>query len=139
MLGAPGSVMPVLVRAVAPVPMPVVVVDAPPGAAVTVFGVPTGGTVPVPGVVPIPIPAPCAKATAGVPIRVIAISADKYGRCRMTELRFECHSDNGLRTLSFRRHTASRDHIGVLSLASLPLLNRVPGGNIDETTLPGRV
>jgi hypothetical protein len=72
--------------------MPVVVVDDPLGAEVMpaepVFGVPTGGTVPVPGAVPIPIPAPCAKATAGVPIRVIAISADKYGRCRMTDLRF---------------------------------------------------
>jgi hypothetical protein len=70
--------MVVLVRVA--VPMPVVVEP--------VFGVPTGGTVPVPGVVPIPIPAPCAKAAAGVPIKVIATSADKYGWCRMMDLQF---------------------------------------------------
>jgi len=64
-----------------PVPMPVVVVDEPPGAdempAEPGFGAPTGGTVPVPGAVPIaaPAPAPCANADTGAPISDIAMSA----------------------------------------------------------------
>jgi hypothetical protein len=69
-LGAPGWLIPLfrfVLLPTPPVPMPVVVVDEPPGADVMpaepglVVVVPTGGTPPVPGAVPTPAAPPCAN------------------------------------------------------------------------------
>src|SRR5688572_4459536 len=95
-LGTPGALGPPGFKPVlepVPVPLPVVVVDDPPGAgempAEPGFCVPTGGTVPVPGAVPTPAapaPAPCARASLVVcpiaPIRDIATSAVSCSLCR---------------------------------------------------------
>jgi hypothetical protein len=78
-----------------PVPIPLVVVDGPPGAVVMPaepgFGAPTGGFVPTPGALPIaaPVPAPCANADALAPIRDVAMSAERYSLSRMWVSDFE--------------------------------------------------
>jgi hypothetical protein len=76
-----------------PGPVPVVVVEAPPGAALMpaaagLAGAPTGGLVPTPGAVPVwaAAPAPCANAGAPLPIMAIAMNVERCSFCRMEGL-----------------------------------------------------
>src|SRR6266404_1171761 len=120
--------------------MPVVVVEAPPGAemmpaAAGLAGAPTGGLVPTPGAVPVwaPAPAPCANAGAPLPITAIAMSAERCSLCRMVVL--QCWSPRPQRG---RIPAVPENPHRPITLAFCrvmigPLLNRVPGGNI-----PGR-
>src|ERR1700754_1863116 len=103
-LGVPGWPIPPELRLVLdpvpPMPMPVVVVEEPPGADVMpaepgfAGAAPTGGAPPTPGAVHICTPpagaavAPCASMDEVAPIRDIATSAERCSLCRIVELRF---------------------------------------------------
>jgi hypothetical protein len=125
-------------------PVPVPVVDAPPGAdempAEPVFGEPTGGFVPTPGALPIaaPAPAPCAKAAAVVPIRDTAMSAERCSLCRITDLQFDRLDTNAGGIAPFPKAPRERDHNGVSRRDNWALAESGSRRQHRETiTLPG--
>ncbi len=106
---APGDVLRVpgwcrdgFVVDVPPVPIPVVELDCPPGAAEMpadpgLVGVAAGGGVLPPACCAAPVPPPpgaCAKAADDTVINDIAMTADRCNLCRMITLRVACGRTN---------------------------------------------